>query len=202
MKRTFWVALGVTLLTGAAEVRGQAPTETEGTAVQVTVAGFSSITFDEGLADDRGIGSRGYGVRLYSGALVRDVFEVGGGFGLEYHTDDESFQQATTGGTRGSMVGALWLDVGVALLSPALRSDDGTSVSVGVVGGRTFITTDRRIANCTDCRDDDLGLGGGPYVGGIVRVLSSTGKGLELRYVRYGGSGAARSGLQIGWKWR
>ena len=161
--------------------------------------GFSTTGFDPVATDDLGLGERGYGFLLDFGVQLARMFEVQLSTNLEWLSDSESFTQSTTGGTKESEVCSYGLTVGVGLFTPTLKSgpDAGPSVAVGVLAGRDFRRASRGIGTCTNCRSDELELGGGPYVGGALRLLVFSRSGFEVRYLKYSDSGDPRSGLGI-----
>jgi hypothetical protein len=160
--------------------------------------GFARVS--EQSAAQAGIGDSGAAINGTLGFTVYDLFMVSSAFSVAFPSDERPFSQDVMpqfGGDAHSADSSLSIatySVAVGLRTPFLALG---STSKGWVAAALFaeygtagFSGSRSIANCVDCRDDDLHLSGGSFwhVGIDLLVPSRSSKvawGIAAAYRRY-----------------
>lgn len=96
--------------------------------------------------------------------LKRYLF-VGIDLGPQFLSDLATFTQNTTGGEMKSTAELTYFSAMAGTRTPPFRLVPGIpAVALGLYGGGSITKTIRSIANCSDCRSDDIFIPGGAFV--------------------------------------
>ena len=175
--------------------------------------GSGRVSLNERATSEHALKGSGFTIHGTLGLSIYDIFMVSGTLGAAFPHDDGAFTQIVVpeegpGDPRAadSALALTTYTVAAGLRTPfwalATRARSWVTAALFTQVGAAGIHGKRSIANCVDCRDDELELPGGTFwrVGADISSLAfkaGNAYGLTVAYQRYASAGFADE-IQIG----
>jgi hypothetical protein len=153
-------------------------------------------------AEEAGVGTQGFGIQVNGSITAFRVLALSLDLGVIGLKDERQFRQNTTQGEKSSSIDGGMFSLAAGLRTPPLALDGptGPRVSAGVNVGYTGLDIDRTIAQCADCRNENLSLRAGSFLEPALHMTFGRG-GLSTRYRIYDGGSNFRGALMIGYSY-